>query len=116
MANDARVSAENNRVDGVAERRIAEGERRRQAIEREYAGALDDRRLRAEYYERLRAEHARYMEERSEERRWRSEAHLAWIEESRRLSRKADRNLLWFVWGIAIATGIEWAALIAWRL
>lgn len=74
MANDARLSAENDRIDGIAERRIAEWDRRQLAIEREHAGALDDWRKRTEYYARFRAEHDRYMNEPDEERRWRSAA------------------------------------------
>lgn len=113
-ANDARVDAENDRIDGIVARRIAEGDRRRQAIEREYAGVLDDQRLGAEYYQRLRTEHNRYMDERNEERHWRSKAHLAWFEESRRINRKADRNLFCFIWAVAFATWIEVTALALW--
>ncbi len=113
-ANNARVDAERVRIDGIAERRIAEWERRRLEIERDYAGAPDDRRIRAEYFARLRAEHDRYMNERDEERGWRSAAQEAWLDESSRLGRKADRNFYCLVSAVVVATWLEVIAVAVW--
>ena len=110
-ANDARADAENARIDDIAAQRIAEGDRRRREFERLYADALDNKQLRTEYHALLRDRH---VAERGEERRWRSEAHETWLDESRRLSRRADKNLLRFIWVVVVSTWIEVSAIAIW--
>ena len=113
-ANDARRHAEYDRIDAISAQRRSEWERRYAKLESQLQKLPEAERDWKEYHGRRSIEHSRWMRERNEEHRWRSEAHERWYEESRRLSRKADRNLLWFIWGVAVATCIEWTAIAVW--
>ena len=111
---DARLDAERDRIDAIAARRLFEWERRHQALTFEYEGVSGVAHLQIEYHKRLRAEHDRYMSERNEEHRWRTEAHKSWCAESRQHSHKADRNVIGFIWAVAIATWFEAVAIAVW--
>ena len=113
-ANDARRNAEYDRIDAVSAQRRADWERRREPSKRQIEGVTVSRRTREDYHEQQTADHDRYMQERSEEHRWRTSAHEEWLAESRRLSRKSDRNLLRLIYGLAVATWVEVAAILVW--
>ena len=113
-ANDARRNAEYDRIDAISAQRRVDWDRCHSEVKRRFEGLAESARDWEDYHERQSAEHSRWVRQRSEEHRWRTEAHETWFEDSRRLRRKSDRNLLWFIWGIAFATALKWAAIVVW--
>ena len=114
-ANDARRDAEYDRIDAISDQRRSEWERRNAKLKTLFEGLPESDRDWHVYNERQSAEYDVWMQERSEEDQWRTEAHEKRYEESRRLSRKSDRILLWFIGGIVIASCVQGVALTIWR-